>query len=378
MLDSAAASSSRRRACVVRYLTQVLTQGGSDEGALAALLLHDGGAAADALEWYLYGDELGAASPELLRLSEPPSLAVFQRECLTRNWPAAFPFDATEPLARSCAAWVENGQACWPSLLKRFPAEASVAATDCATAERLHLSLADFIEAHADPECSLYLRDLHLVAAARPGADAFTAPRLFEDWLGECHDAGLPGAPDLRFVYCGRAGTGTATHVDILDTSSWSWSLTGRKRWQMWAPAHAHLLLDRWGGAPARWPRDASPALWPRAAAAPCLEFISHPGEVVFVPSGWWHSVRNEDDALSVSCNWLNASNALHCSRVAAGDEAEAQRLCDSFYFIAGRRCGVAHAEARSCLRECLQLLGRVPAAWRKGEEAWRAWLEAL
>jgi len=238
------------------------------------------------------------------------------------------------------------------------------------------LNLETFAELYTDPDCSLYLRDLHFVGAARPGADAFPPPRLFEDWLGECHDAGLPGAPDLRFVYCGRAGTCTATHVDVLETYSWSYSLCGRKRWQMWAPSHAHLLLDRWGGAPPPWPSESSLERWPRAAAAPCLDFISHPGEVVFVPSGWWHSVRNVDDALSVSCNWVNRHNALHCCRAAAGNEAEMQRLCDSLHFVAGRRA--EDAEARSVIRECLRMLDRRPTAWSGSVEAWHAWVSAL
>ncbi len=30
------------------------------------------------------------------------------------------------------------------------------------------------------------------------------------------------------------------------------------------------------------------------------------PGEIVFVPSGWWHQVENVSDCLSVNHNWIN------------------------------------------------------------------------
>jgi ribosomal protein L16 Arg81 hydroxylase len=35
------------------------------------------------------------------------------------------------------------------------------------------------------------------------------------------------------------------------------------------------------------------------------------PGEVIFVPSGWWHQVVNLDDALSVNHNWINGANIM-------------------------------------------------------------------
>ena len=37
------------------------------------------------------------------------------------------------------------------------------------------------------------------------------------------------------------------------------------------------------------------------------------PGEIVFVPSGWWHQVENVTDALSINHNWVNAAN-IHYS----------------------------------------------------------------
>ena len=36
---------------------------------------------------------------------------------------------------------------------------------------------------------------------------------------------------------------------------------------------------------------------------------LQGPGDLLFVPSGWHHSVRNEADTLSINHNWLNAHN---------------------------------------------------------------------
>lgn len=42
---------------------------------------------------------------------------------------------------------------------------------------------------------------------------------------------------------------------------------------------------------------------------AEVVSFIQKPGEVVFVPSNWYHQVHNLDDAISINHNFFNASN---------------------------------------------------------------------
>lgn len=36
---------------------------------------------------------------------------------------------------------------------------------------------------------------------------------------------------------------------------------------------------------------------------------VQEAGEVIFVPSGWYHQVHNLDDCLSINHNWINAAN---------------------------------------------------------------------
>ena len=300
------------------------------DAALAPLLLEDGGVRAAAWELLLYGEEVHAL-PILLHASD-------FRAAMQANVPAVLQMSHSEALAQHCAGWTVAGAPCWPAIVSAFGADTGVVATDCDTDERVSLSLADFVATWSSTRL-LYLKDLHLVAA-QPGF-CYTEPSFAPDWLGRCFDRGMDGAVDLRFLYAGPAGTSTPTHIDIGHTFSWSWSLAGIKRWQMWHPEAASLLLDRWGGAFAPFPEECSGALYPRALEAMgslCLEFNQSAGEVVFVPAGWAHNVRNVSDALSVSCNWLNEHNVglatdAALAELQAGCACAANRLSDALCF---------------------------------------------
>jgi len=102
----------------------------------------------------------------------------------------------------------------------------------------------------------------------------------------------------------------------------------------------------------------------------------------VFVPSGVWHTVLNLEDAVSVSCNWLNAHNVHHVCQAALKDAsgAEAERLAGLLLFIARRRLaehGRDHTLTLRRIQACLRALSQ-PATWKGGDASWQEWLAAL
>ena len=160
-------------------------------------------------------------------------------------------------------------------------------------------------------EALLYLKDWHL-AALHPQYEAYEVPLcLGEDWLNEhwqSPEQGQLGGGDHRFVYVGPRGSATALHADVLFSYSWSVNVVGRKRWRL-VPASERRRVSDAGTQPlARWLRDVPVAAG--APAVPIVEVVQEEGELLFVPSGWYHEVENLDDCISINHNWLGAHAA--------------------------------------------------------------------
>eukprot|EP00439_Symbiodinium_sp_Y106_P039914 s3123_g4.t2 len=176
--------------------------------------------------------------------------------------------------------------------------------------------------AHARQEGdALYLKDWHLVNACRSlGLQVpYEAPSYLaapvHDWLNLYMDKAT-GKDDYRFAYVGVGGTRTPLHHDVLFSHSWSANICGRKHWIFYPPEVSHKLLDSLGNTaesaqPQRRTSDWQqyfPGLqeaWERR-----LEAFQEEGELMFVPSGWYHEVENLTMTISINHNWLNASNA--------------------------------------------------------------------
>ncbi|ACO64138.1 JmjN/JmjC protein [Micromonas commoda] len=145
-----------------------------------------------------------------------------------------------------------------------------------------------------------------------------TPPHFADDWLNEYWDEqrgkGVgDGLGSHRFVYLGVEGTHTPLHADVLRSFSWSVNLAGHKRWLMVPPHRSRHLLDCTGRRHyhdvERW-RQSDWNTFPTVDMAFPLMIIQPPNSALFVPSLWYHQVRNLTDCLSVNHNWFNASNA--------------------------------------------------------------------
>mmetsp|Transcript_33836 Transcript_33836/g.88848 ORF Transcript_33836/g.88848 Transcript_33836/m.88848 type:complete len:486 (+) Transcript_33836:103-1560(+) len=168
-------------------------------------------------------------------------------------------------------------------------------------------------------ESPLYVFDPRFGEKVPELAADYTTPEFFaEDLfsvLGE-------GRPNYRWLIIGAARSGSTFHVDPNGTSAWNATITGAKKWIMLPPGvpppGVHPNED---GSEVTAP--VSLAEWfvnfyPELSSHPvkAVEFVSRRGDLVFVPSGWWHCVLNlEDDAdpgapvVALTQNFVSSAN---------------------------------------------------------------------
>ena len=133
----------------------------------------------------------------------------------------------------------------------------------------------------------LYLKDWSF-SREQPEYHAYETPaHVADDWLNEHWSAtsggdGGDSGGDHRFVYVGPAGSRTALHADVFFSFSWSANVCGSKRWWLLPAADRRLVSD---AATQPLAKDIASL---REAAARALVLDQGPGELLFVPSGWY------------------------------------------------------------------------------------------
>jgi hypothetical protein len=90
---------------------------------------------------------------------------------------------------------------------------------------------------------------------------------------------------------------------------SWSANVCGQKKWILVPAGFEEMLKPACDG---RVPFDVSASMLDSAGVKHFI-VIQNAGEVLFVPSGWYHQVYNMEDTISINHNWLNVSNVDIC-----------------------------------------------------------------
>lgn len=115
-------------------------------------------------------------------------------------------------------------------------------------------------------------------------------------------------------IYFGGHGTRfPMLHFDGLHTHAFLMEIHGRKQFWCYAPDQAPLMYPRDGLEKNRsMVNDVEhPDLerFPLFAEAVGVKFVLEPGEMLFVPAGWWHTTELLGPAISVSISCANAAN---------------------------------------------------------------------
>lgn len=158
----------------------------------------------------------------------------------------------------------------------------------------------------------LYIKDWHL-GLKNPESFYTTPPYFCDDWMNEYYLSHTND--DFRFVYAGSASTFTGLHRDVYRSYSWSANIVGRKLWRLFPP-HTERSLRRYPNNPTSEivfdVRDVDRNVFKGFGHAEkyVMEVLQKPGQIIYIPSGWYHQVENLDDCISINHNWSN-SNCL-------------------------------------------------------------------
>lgn len=127
--------------------------------------------------------------------------------------------------------------------------------------------------------------------------------------------------PPYRWFLVGPERSGTTIHIDPLGTSAWNTLISGRKRWILFPPGLAkrfvkgiemiqkgeddeavNYFMDIYPRMKEKYLKVSNTMNIPleyRGLFA--YECIQEPGDTIFVPSGWWHTVLNLTDTVAIT-----------------------------------------------------------------------------
>lgn len=172
-----------------------------------------------------------------------------------------------------------------------------------------------YMETSSD-ESPLYLFDRGFVEKMNLGVGGKQDFPFY--WVPECFGEDLFAVlkderPDDKWLICGPARSGSTYHKDPNATSAWNAVLRGSKYWIMFPsnassppPPGVYVSDDQ-----SEVTSPLSIAEWllgfhAEARKTPgCLEGVCSEGELLHVPSGWWHLVVNLDASIAITQNFV-------------------------------------------------------------------------
>lgn len=194
-------------------------------------------------------------------------------------------------------------------------ANSTVDVVECDTCKSSPMPFSAFVEQlrRADGrQKKLYVRDWHLFELLhndkRTKAILDAIPKCFtaDDWLNTFWN-GVDRA-DYKFVYIGGNESHTLVHADVFRSYSWSANIVGTKQWYLYPPSAIEYLKSADGRHMLQDIRNVDHAVYPdypTKALPQQIQYTQQPGDVLFVPSNWFHQVHNSVSAILLRLHYV-------------------------------------------------------------------------
>src|SRR5215469_1337424 len=181
-----------------------------------------------------------------------------------------------------------------------------------AAGERLVMTLREFLDycETSNESVPFYLTDWRYRAVPQI-REWMDPPEAFRSWFDHVPPAGRPG---WSWVYIGPINSQSQLHLDVKKSSAWNAVFSGRKEWLIFPPDH-RFSAELWRGERVPTPLPFEPGeAW---------KVIQYPGDLIYVPGEWAHSVLYNTPSIAFTENFVNDSNYETVKRAAEASSDE-------------------------------------------------------
>lgn len=178
--------------------------------------------------------------------------------------------------------------------------------------EKIHMKLATYLdywnrrENLAPEEDRLYLADWEISRQKTPLTEDFSTPNYFDQDLLNT----LP--KELKFgrtwIFIGHPEVSTPLHQDTFSTSAWLAMMQGSKVIRLVPPQYGDAFNEK----SSLFEESTLKRLFEQNI--PVFEVIIEAGDTLYIPGKWFHEVRNRDNNIMLTQNFLDKWNFLNFS----------------------------------------------------------------
>eukprot|EP01064_Diplonema_japonicum_P015072 TRINITY_DN2283_c1_g1_i1.p1 TRINITY_DN2283_c1_g1~~TRINITY_DN2283_c1_g1_i1.p1 ORF type:complete len:499 (+),score=77.50 TRINITY_DN2283_c1_g1_i1:77-1498(+) len=221
----------------------------------------------------------------------------------------------------------------------------------------------------------LYLFDAKFVETVPEMGQQFSVPEYFNDDLFKVLGT---SRPDYRWLIMGPTRSGSSFHKDPNSTDAWNACLRGLKKWVFFPPSVVPPgVMCSADGSDVTSPM--SLVEWFHNYYARCkevkvqpLEVLVRPGEMMFIPNGWWHLCLNLTPTVCITQNYVSRSGLPKVLAFLRDTPHNVSGVCED-------RKNTFYKEFRDALHEHLpEYLAEAEEKEAKEKKAKEAWCSAL
>jgi len=195
-----------------------------------------------------------------------------------------------------------------------YPANGQTAATEYTMA-----GFIDRVVSSTDDDPAPYFRNqIFYERFPSLNADIEPLPSYFlPNWLPESFlvprvQSVFNRGSQIEIYIGGKGGTFPVLHYDGLASHAFLMQIYGRKEFILYSPDQEQYLYpspERENLSLVNSVENPDLVKYPRFAKAVATKFVLEPGELLFIPSHWWHTTKMLTACISVSVNTVNESN---------------------------------------------------------------------